>query len=98
VDADTDEVLYVGPFQVEEIGQDDGNDAGCVGGTPEQPVAWFGKCTDAYGSLEFMNYQWKITGSKVYFFKTIIKDGGYCWMDSREILIDSGACPPGLTE
>ncbi len=92
--------LYVGPFHVEEVGQDDGNDAGCVGvvtGSGE-PVAWLGKCGgNRYTTLDFMRYHWKITGNKVYFYEFRVTDPGqYCFLDDRGVVWDYGGCPPGL--
>lgn len=84
----TGAVLYVGPFQVEEIGQDDGNDANC---STTDGHAWLGKCGGSiYSTLDYALYQWKITGNKVYFFKLTVKGPGmYCY-DAKGVAYGPG--------
>jgi hypothetical protein len=97
-DAMTDEILYVGPFHVEEVGQDDGNDADCLGTASNgDPVAWLGKCgTNIWSTLDFARYHWKITGNKIYFYEFRANaPGEFCYMDDREVIFDGGGCPPG---
>jgi hypothetical protein len=75
-------LLYDGPFQVEEIAQDDNNDAECV--WTDGQHAWIGICKQFFSNLDFLIYQWKITGNKVYFFKATIKEPGmWCYSDTR---------------
>lgn len=86
------EVLYIGPFQVEEIAQDDGNDAGCV--WTDGQHAWGGLCSGFYSTLDYLTYQWKITGNSVYFFKVTIRGpGNYCY-DAKGVQYGPGCKIP----
>lgn len=81
------DVLYEGPFQVEEHAKDIGGDAGCA--RPDGH-AWLGGCSDLWTKLDWANYQWKITGASMGFYDIEVtapgigcasmKPGsGYCW-------------------
>jgi len=89
---DDGELLYQGPFQVEEIGRDDGGDAECL---DTDGHAWFGKCSAsglAWTNLDFVRYQWKITGNSIEFYSITIKGAGnYCIGGVHE----EGAYGPG---
>ena len=78
----TGDVLYEGPVQVEQVVQDDGNDAGCTsdGMAPSEgtPVEFF-RC-NALG-LDYVMYHWKLTGNKIAFNKITIKNGVFYWRD-----------------
>jgi len=82
----TGDVLYEGPVQVEQVVQDDGNDAGCYvdynSGSvvpPEGTPLEFFKCNLL--SLDYAMYHWKLTGNKIAFNKITIKNGVFYWRD-----------------
>ncbi len=81
-----DGLLYEGPVQVEQVVQDEGNDAACYadayGGAlvpPEgTPLDFF---TCGWGNLEYVMHHWKLTGNKIAFNKITIKNGVLSWRD-----------------
>ncbi|NPV03865.1 MAG: hypothetical protein HPY67_03940 [Syntrophaceae bacterium] len=78
-------LLYQGPFQVEEVLQDDGNQFGCWDGV--NPVN-FAHCfiwqQRDWTVLDYLMHHVKITGNKVYFWKTTIHEPGkICVEDKR---------------
>lgn len=78
-------LLYQGPFQVEEVLQDDGNEFQCWDGTKPVNFAhcylnWIGDWT----VVDYLMHHVKITGNKVYFWKTTIHEPGkMCVEDHR---------------
>lgn len=86
-------LLYEGPVQVEQVVQDDGNDAGCAGyqidyngnmisyvpaeGTPLE--LW-----NCGGYPDFVMYHWKLTGNRIAFNKLTIKNGIFTWRNEIE--------------
>ena len=73
----TGDVLYQGPFQVQEHARDLGDNAGC---TTSDHHAYLGHCTSAYTNLDWLRYNWSITGNSVYDFTlTISSPGQYCF-------------------
>ena len=75
------DVLYSGPFTVEEHARDLGNNAGC---TTSDGHAWLGHCTSAYSNLDWLNYNWQIAGASVYFFNLSISSPGmYCFSSKQ---------------
>lgn len=82
-------LLYEGPFQIEEIGRDEGGDAECLASDGR---AWLENCTALYTNLDFARYYWKITGNSVEFFSiTIDEPDNYCYGGIHE----EGAFGPG---
>lgn len=81
--------LYSGPFEVEEIAKDYGNDAGCV--WTDDQHAWIGLCTEFFTNLDFLNYNWKIAGASVYYFNASISAPGEWCYSSKQ----GGATGPG---
>jgi hypothetical protein len=88
----TGELLYSGPFQVEEVAQDDGGDANCLLSPPTDNRAMFGIRGGIYGTeygcadpglVDYLMHHWKITGNKIFFFKAIMKNGNLCYEDTR---------------
>ena len=83
----TGDVLYEGPMQIEQVVQDDGNDAGCymdynsgsVVPSEGTPLEFF-KCGGT-PSLDYVMYHWKLTGNKIAFNKITIKNGVFYWRD-----------------
>ena len=79
---DDNEVLYSGPFQVEEVARDDGGDAGCL--WVDGQHAWAGNCSAFFTNLDFLQYNWKITGNSVYYFNGSIKGAGNWCYSSKQ--------------
>lgn len=88
-----DGLLYEGPVQVEQVVQDDGNDAGCGGydydnnGNMISYVPAEGTPIDYWncgGWPDFVMYQWKLTGNKIAFNKLTIKNGVFTWRNEIE--------------
>lgn len=75
-------VLYSGPFQVEEIAKDYDGDADCVWSDGKH--AWIGICQNLYGGMDFLNYNWKITGAAVYYFNLSISAPGQWCFSSKQ--------------
>lgn len=74
---DDGELLYQGPFQVEEIVRDYDGDAQCLASDGH---AWFGNCVEWWNYLDFARYHWKITGNSVEFFSiTVDGPGDWCY-------------------
>ncbi len=79
--------LYDGPFQVEEVLQDDGGDFGCF--VPSAPAAVnFQDCYDNgyYQDLRKVDYLMlhvKITGNKIYFWKATIHQPGVLQIEDK---------------
>ncbi len=76
-------ILFEGNFQVEEVIQDDGNDAGCLKGDNSadlESCMWSG---GNWWNLDYIMYHWKINGNSIYFWKTSVKNGEYCQEDTR---------------
>lgn len=89
--ADDNEVLYEGPFQVEEVARDDGGDAGCSTGDGH---AWAGNCSGFFTDLDFLRYNWKITGNSVYFFTATINGAGnWCYSSPQGGEVGPGCIP-----
>jgi len=79
----TGSVLYEGPVQVEQVVQDDGNDAGCTvdGTVPSEGTSLeYFKCGGTT-ALDYVMYHWKLTGNKIAFNKITIKNGVFYWRD-----------------
>jgi hypothetical protein len=75
-------ILFQGNFQVEEVIQDDGNNAGCLNGDNSadlESCVWSGNMWN----LDYIMYHWKINGNSIYFWKTSMKDGQFCQEDTR---------------
>ena len=93
--------VLIGPeesynFKVEEVGQDDGGVAECLtkSGHPfydpsMNPRASIDTCFNP-AALGYLMYHWKINGNSVYFYKINIKDGSWCYQDTRGI--STGNC------
>jgi hypothetical protein len=75
-------ILFEGNFQVEEVIQDDGGDAGCL---REDNSADLESCmwTGNMWNLDYIMYHWKINGNSIYFWKTTMKNGEFCQEDTR---------------
>jgi len=73
------EVLHVGPFQLEEVVQDDGNKVGCWSTMGDELS--FERCwSDQY---DYVMYHWKLTGNSINaFWKTTVKNGERCITDA----------------
>jgi hypothetical protein len=70
--------LYEGPFQVEEVVQDDGGDFGCFNPLDPAPVN-FQDCYLNWSpaqNIDYLMLHVKITGNKIYFWKTTIHEPG----------------------
>jgi hypothetical protein len=79
---DDGEVLYSGPFQVEEVARDIGGDANCL--WEDGQHAWAGNCDALKTKLDFLEYHWKITGASVYTFDASIKgQGNWCYSSTQ---------------
>jgi hypothetical protein len=80
------EPLYQGPFQIEEVLQDDGGDFDCF--VPSNPAAV--NFQDCYG-FGYFNYDKvdnlmlhvKITGNKIYFWKATIHEPGVLQIEDK---------------
>ena len=83
------DILFQGNLQVEEVAQDDGNDGECLqagnramfgiqGGVQGAAYGCFNP-----GNVDYLMHHWKINGNSVFFFKYTIKDGVYCFEDTR---------------
>jgi hypothetical protein len=79
--------IYSGPFQIEEVLQDDDGDFGCFSppAAPNNPVTPvnFQDCADYWGqyrspvqAVDHLMLHLKITGNKIYFWKTTIHEPG----------------------
>jgi hypothetical protein len=78
----TGEVLDSGPFQFEEIGRDNGNDALCLSSDGQHAES--GNCLGFFTDLDHLVLHKKIMGNKYYFFRAIITEPGmFCLSDSR---------------
>jgi hypothetical protein len=79
--------LYDGPFQIEEVLQDDGGDFGCF--NPLQPAAVnFQDCYDIGYSqdlrkVDYLMLHVKITGNKIYFWKATIHQPGVLQIEDK---------------
>ena len=79
--------LYDGPFQVEEVLQDDGGDFGCF--VPSAPAAV--NFQDCYGNgyyqdlrkVDYLMLHVKITGNKIYFWKATIHEPGVLQIEDK---------------
>jgi len=80
--ADDWEVLYSGPFQVEEIARDIGGDADCL--WVDGQHAWIGNCKNLYDGMDFLNYNWKIAGASVYYYNLSISAPGMWCFSSKQ--------------
>lgn len=70
-------VIETAHLQLEEVGQDDGNDAGCVVESPE-----FQTCNGEYAAnLDYLMLHWKLNGNKYFFVKMTLKDSQFCMSD-----------------
>ena len=82
--AQAESILFQGNFQVEEVIQDDGNDAGCLKGDNSADLE---SCMLSWSSnwwnLEYIMYHWKINGNSIYFWKTSMKNGQFCQEDTQ---------------
>ncbi|MDH4135828.1 MAG: hypothetical protein OEW09_03795 [Anaerolineae bacterium] len=79
---DDSEILYTGPFQVEEIARDIGGDADCLWVDGQR--AWIGNCKNLYSGMDFLNYSWKITGASVYYYNLSISAPGMWCFSSKQ--------------
>jgi hypothetical protein len=80
------EPLYQGPFQIEEVLQDDGGDFGCY--VPGAPAAV--NFQDCYGfgyfnfaKIDYLMLHVKITGNKIYFWKATIHEPGVMQLEDK---------------
>ena len=79
--------FYEGPFQIEEVLQDDGGDFGCF--VPSNPAAVnFQDCYDGYAYFNFnkidnLMLHLKITGNKIYFWKATIQQPGVMQLEDK---------------
>lgn len=80
--ADDQEILYSGPFQVEETARDIGGDADCL--WIDGQHAWIGICQNLYTGMDFLNYNWKITGASIYYFNLSISAPGMWCFSSKQ--------------
>lgn len=78
--------LYDGPFQIEEVVQDDGGDFGCFIPSSPAPVNF----QDCYGfgyfnfaTVDNLMLHVKITGNKVYFWKATIHQPGVMQIEDK---------------
>ena len=79
--------LYDGPFQVEEVLQDDGGDFGCF--NPASPAAV--NFQDCYGNgyyqdlskVDYLMLHVKITGNHIYFWKATIHQPGVLQIEDK---------------
>ena len=77
-------ILFEGNFQVEEVIQDDGNDAGCLKGDNSADLeSCMLSLSSNWWNLDYITYHWKINGNSIYFWKTSVKNGEYCQEDTR---------------
>jgi hypothetical protein len=81
------EPLYQGPFQIEEVLQDDGGDFGCyVPGAPAavnfQDCYGFGYLADLT-KVDYLMLHVKITGNKIYFWKATIHEPGVLQIEDK---------------
>lgn len=78
-------LLYQGPFQVEEVLQDDGNQFQCWDGT--NPVN-FAQCFLEAGKdwmvLDYLMHHVKITGNKIYYWKSTIHEPGKMCVEDKQ--------------
>jgi hypothetical protein len=74
--------LFEGNFQVEEVVQDDGNDASCIKGDKSADLESCDKIGNML-NLDYIMYHWKINGNSVYFWKTTLKNGQVCYEDTH---------------
>jgi hypothetical protein len=78
--------LYEGPFQIEEVVQDDGGDFGCFNPLSPAPVN-FQDC-HGFGYFNFdkidnLMYHGKITGNRIYFWKATIHQPGVMQLEDK---------------
>lgn len=76
-------LLDEGPFQMEEVAQDDGNDYGCNASDPEyfscSPPVVNG---EPAGFIDYLMFHWKFTGNKYLYFKMAYRAGStWCMTD-----------------
>ena len=78
--------LYQGPFQIEEVLQDDGGDFGCFIPSSPAPVNF----QDCYGfgyfnfaTVDNLMLHVKITGNKIYFWKATIHEPGVMQIEDK---------------
>ncbi len=72
-------LLYQGPFRVEEIAQDVGDDADCVwtafkGGDDQH--TWLGACVDPFNGLDFLKYSLELLGETPFFYEALVSGPG----------------------
>lgn len=79
--------LYEGPFQIEEVLQDDGSDFACF--NPADPKAvnfqdcyGYGYIAD-FSKIDYLMYHGKITGNKIYFWKATIHQPGVLQIEDK---------------
>ena len=83
---DDDEFLDEGIFSVQEIVRDNGGDGGCVGDDGQH--AWLGNCSNLWDAVDFVDYHWKINGTKTSALDiTIHGDGNYCYSDRENVFL-----------
>ena len=78
------QVLYEGPFQVQEIARDpDGDATSCL---TADHHAYIGHCswTDFSTNLDFLRYNWMITGNSIYSFNATINGAGNWCYSSKQ--------------
>lgn len=83
--ASDDELLYDGPFSIEEVGRDLGGDADCISSEPSAQGGlrvWTGACANIFDNLDLLLYRWKIEGDQSYLYEaTIGHPGTWCSFD-----------------
>lgn len=79
--------LYSGPFQVEEVLQDDAGDFGCFDPADPKPVN-FQDCFVNYAAdfsrVDYLMYHGKLTGNRIYFWKSTIHQPGILQLEDKK--------------
>jgi hypothetical protein len=77
------EPLYSGPFQVEEVVQDDGGDFGCFNPAFPAPVNFQDCYSYPIEKIDYLMLHVKITGNKIYFWKSTIHEPGVLQLEDH---------------
>lgn len=79
-------ILYEGPFWIEEIAEDIGDDADCVWTTfkgGDDRHTWTGACTDPFSGLDSLSYTLELNGDASFYYRALVDGpGNWCAFDS----------------